>query len=369
MTERKIKKSRPKPNQKQYLFFQFVGNFVGVLIVTPILVDVVFRTFGNGRGDVLTVQTFLIGFIACFTVIQTHGAIINTRKDFLRGKWIVDKGEKSLPSDTIQSPWSRVGVLTIIAGVVTATIMYIAVPYIKTEPYSRLAINIMAFIPLFLVSTFLIGIILPRDQASFTASLSKLQREGQSSFIRCFLLEFVLPWATLQGLINFGIGIKQFNNEAIKPEAITIGGVPTTLVATDFGIVFLIIIFFMWLASNIQVRPDVHLKRIVINSSNGLSKFVEKGNIPVVALLICFIGLSVIIGMIVGSLFNLAGIKAVSVTTAVILKTMAAVLGSFAGCGIGVWWGSRRERALIRVESAVTPVDISMVNTFGAERT
>jgi|GEM_PF-4719429 len=58
MTERKIKKSRPKPNQKQYLFFQFVGNLIGVLIVTPCLVDVVFRTFGNGRGDFLPSRYF-----------------------------------------------------------------------------------------------------------------------------------------------------------------------------------------------------------------------------------------------------------------------------------------------------------------------
>ena len=150
--------------------------------------------------------------------------------------------------------------------------------------------------------------------------------------------------------INLGIALKQFPFEAAK----TGGVIHSTYVAGDFGIVFGIIFFFMWVTSEGQVRPDVHLGRIPENAFVR-SKFGDMNAALVVILaIILSFGIMAVVGGAMTGVFYIAGLEAISVTSACVLKTVAAIVGCVVGCRAGIWWGSRRETALIRAESSNT---------------
>jgi len=285
-------------------------------------------------------------------LIQCHTALMNTRKDFIKGKWVMGDEPPALEPDSIINPWRRMAWLALPLGIVTALVACFIVPMAGSGPYSLLTIDIIAFTPLFIVSTIIIGKILPRDQASFTAALEKPKSESPLPFTRYFLIEYIGPWVVLQGLINFGIGVKQFIHETeIHPDAVAGGGIPASVVAMDFGIVFGIIVFFMFLASDGQVRLDVRLGRVAERAFRR--KRLGRLGLPVIAL--CVVVDTAIImaitGAVAGAVFWVAGIESFSVASAAVLKTVAAALGCFAGCGIGIWWGTRRESALIQDEA------------------
>lgn len=341
---------KPKPNQKKYLIGQYVANLIGALIVTLVLVGLCFSMFGDKSPDLIEVQLYMLVFIPCFMMIQCHTALMNTRKDYLKGKWVMEEGESAIVPDSRFNPWRRIRFLALPSGLVTAVATCFAVPYIVGEPVRILHIDLLAFVPLFVVSTILIGIILPRDQASFTAALKKPRQEQPRPFGRYFFIEHIGSWMILQGVINLGIGLKQFDNEMLKPEHIELGGVSASVVAPDLGIVFGIIIFFMFLSSDGQVRLDVNLGRISERSFTR-PRLGEIG-LAIVApgVLVTTVLIMAITGAIMTGVFYVAGVEVFSVAEASVLKTVAAVLGCIAGCGIGIWWGTRRETALIRAE-------------------
>ena len=109
---------KPKPGPKKYIVLQYVGNMIGAVLVTLCLVYVVFGLFESGQASLIEVQSFLLVFIASFMIIQCHTALINTRKDYLKGKWITEQGGPQ--PDNIINPWRRIGPLALPAGIATA---------------------------------------------------------------------------------------------------------------------------------------------------------------------------------------------------------------------------------------------------------
>ncbi len=336
------REAREKPDHRKYLVVQFIGNLIGAVVTVAFLAWVVFGLFGPGGGTSIEVRAFLFLFLLCFVVVQCHNAVINTRRDFLRGRWRM--GEPGgIEPDGVVNPWRRIGPVALPAAVAVSLAAWFLFPLVGGDAFDLLAIEAITFVPLFLSTTVLIAVILPRDQLSFSSAVDGPGVGPVSGFPRYFLLEHLLPWAVIQGLINVGIGVKQFTwvLEGTHPaEAIT-----STMVAWDFGIVFGILYFFMFLASDGQVRSDVRLGRLG-HRQFGVSRLRKVGVPGVAGGLIATTVLTMgAVGLAVHVLFGLAGADTLPFEAAVTLKTSAAVLGSLAGCAVGVWWGRRAESA------------------------
>lgn len=335
---------KPKPDHKKYLAFQFFANFIGVVVVVAFLAWIVFGLFGPGWGTLIEVRAFALLFLLCFVLIQCHGALVNTRRDFIRGRWVMGDPAGREP-DGVFNPWRRMGPLALPAGVAIALAAWFLVPLTGDETFTLFTIDTIVFVPLLLGTTVLIAVILPRDQVSFTGALEASNAGAVPGFGTYFTLEHLLPWAVLQGIINLGIGIKQFKWVLEGPEAVE--AIPFSLVGWDFGIVFGILYFFMYLSSDAQVRADVRLGRLSPKqfSVSGLRGVGVPG--AAVGLLLSTVLLMFVVGSIMQGLLPVAGFEEFSVRTAVAFKTSGAILGTLAGCGAGVWWGRRKETALM----------------------
>lgn len=337
---------KPKPDQKKYLAFQFFANLIGVVVVVAFLAWIVFGLFGPGSGTLTEVRSFALLFLLCFVLIQCHSAVVNTRRDFIRGKWVMGDAEGREP-DGVFNPWRRFGPLALPVGLAIALAAWFLVPLTGDESFKLFTIDTIAFIPLLLGTTVLIAVILPRDQVCFTRALEARSAGPVPSFGTYFMVEHFLPWAVLQGIINLGIGIKQFKWVLEGPEAEE--AIPFSLVGWDFGIVFGILYFFMYLSSDAQVRGDVRLGRLL---PRQLSVSWLRGvGVPGIAvgLILSTVLLMFVVGSIMQGILPVAGFEEFPVRTAVAFKTLGAVLGSLAGCGAGVWWGRRKETALMEV--------------------
>jgi hypothetical protein len=338
------KADKPKPDRKKYLAFQFFSNLVGVVVVVAFLAWIVFGLFGPGSGTLIEVRTFALLFLLCFVLIQCHGAVVNTRRDFVRGRWVIGDARGHEP-DGVFNPWRRLGPLALPAGVVISVAAWFLVPLTGDETFKLFRIDTIVFVPLLLVTTGLIAVMLPPDQVSFAHALDEGSAGAVSGFGRFFLLEYFLPWAAIQGLINLGIGVKQFKWVLEGPEAAET--ITSQLVAWDFGIVFGILYFFMYLSSDAQVRGDVRLGRLPTKQFS-VARFRRVG-IPGVALglILSTFLLMFLVGAVMQGILPAAGFEGFSIGTAVALKTTSAILGTLAGCGAGVWWGRRKESALM----------------------
>ena len=335
---------KPKPDHKKYLAFQFFSNLIGVVVVVAFLAWIVFGLFGPGSGTLIEVRAFVPLFLLCFVLIQCHGALVNTRRDFIRGRWVMGDPAGREP-DGVFNPWRRMGPLALPAGVAIALAAWFLVPLTGDETFRLFTIDTIAFVPLLLGTTALIAVILPRDQVSFAGALEESSTGAVPSFGTYFALEHLLPWAVLQGIINLGIGIKQFKWVLEGPEAVE--AIPFSLVGWDFGIVFGILYFFMYISSDAQVRGDVRLGRLSPKQFS-VPRLRGVGVLgAAVGLILSTVLLMFVVGLIMQGVFPAAGFGEFSVRTAVVFKTSGAILGTLAGCGAGVWWGRRKETALM----------------------
>jgi hypothetical protein len=103
----------------------------------------------------------------------------------------------------------------------------------------------------------------------------------------------------------------------------------------------------MFLASDGQVRLDVNLGRV---SERAFSwpRLGELGIGPIaLGVMVLTAAVMVVAGAAMAAGFFILGINEFSVAGASSLKAVSAMLGSIAGCGAGVWWGTRQETALI----------------------
>ena len=338
------KADKPKPDQKKYLAVQFFSNLIGVVVVVAFLAWIVFGLYGPGSGTLIEVRAFALLFLLCFVLIQCHGAVINTRRDFIRGRWVMGDPAGREP-DGVFNPWRRIGPLALPAGVAVSLAAWFLVPLTGDESFKLFTIDTIVFVPLLLGTTVLIAVILPRDQVCFVHALRERSAGAVPGFGAYFVIEHLLPWAVIQGLINMGIGLKQFKWVLEGPEQAEV--ISSSLVAWDFGIVFGILYFFMFISSDGQVRGDVRLGRLTPKQFRA-SRLGRVG-LPVIAVgvILTTVLAMIAVGSIMQWLLPVAGLDEFSVETAVALKTLGALLGTLAGCGVGVWWGRRKESALM----------------------
>jgi hypothetical protein len=341
-------------SRKQYLVGQVIGNLIGVAVVTPIMMSLIFVNFGTGHENVATVQVSLLVFLSCFLVIQCHTAVSNTRREFVHGKW-GESGETDVAAgELVSGPFARIWPAFPV-GAALGAIAAAAAPALVSEPIGTWTVVVIAFVPLGVVSTVLILLWLPREQAALLGGGGRRPHATAAPSVPAYLLrEHVLPWLPIQVILNFGIGYKQFAFEAAKEGAQ--GLVPVDVAAADAAIVVGILLFFLWLGSNFQVRPDVHFARVPLPTPEALSRSRLAAMSPVVAVIVTLVAFDVVAGLVGGIYFGvcrLAGIEALSPMTAIIWKTVLAGTAAAAGNAIGVWWGIRREAAAVAARSAI----------------
>ena len=250
--------------------------------------------------------------------------------------------------DGVFNPWRRLGPRPCPRGLPSPWPPGFLLPLTGDETFKLLTIDTIVFFPLLLGTTALIAVILPRDQVSFAERARGRIAGAVTGLPDVLPLEHLLPWAAIQGIINLGIGIKQFKWVLEGPEA---GGSDHLLArGWDFGIVFGILYFFMYLSSDAQVRGDVRLGRLSpkqFSMSRARAVWAcpgpRSGSFSRQSFS-CSRS-----GSIMQGILPTAGFEEFSVRTAVAFKTAGAILGTLAGCGAGVWWGRRKESALMEV--------------------
>jgi hypothetical protein len=333
-------------SQKQYFAGQLIGNAIGIAVVTPLMMSLIFINFGDRQGDIATVQVFLLAFLSCFLVIQCHTAVSNTRREYVHGKWGVEGEGGGAAGGPTAGPFRRIWPAYPI-GLALGALSAAAVPLLVSEPMGLWTIVAMAFAPLLVVSTALVVLWLPKEQAVLVGTGDRGaggEVKLASSYRAYLLAEHVLPWLPIQIGLNFGIGYKQFMFEAAKVGAD--GRVPVNVVAVDAGIVTGILLFFLWLASNFQVRPDVRFGRVPLPTRQELAGSRLARMSPVAAVIVTLVAFDVVAGIVGGVFFGvcrLAGVDAISPMAAVSVKTVLAAAAATAGNAVGVWWGIRRE--------------------------
>ncbi|HUT52633.1 MAG TPA: hypothetical protein VM658_04525 [bacterium] len=332
---KKKQKKNPKPGLPGKIYFlgQLAFNLGGVIFATTALAWIFFVNFGNGAGELAWVQSFVFLMVFFFTVIQCWGAVANTRRDFLRDKWVMPAPPETAPGRYVANPWRLILPLGLASGFIAAGAAALAVPRLAPEPFSFLNITLISGIPLFVASTVMIGIILPRDQAAFAAALPKT-RPPAAPPGRYLWLEHILPWIPIQGCINFAVGLKQFGHEAEKLGA----AVPIRTVALDAGFVCFLIVFICWFSAQVQVRPDVHLGRVAQ----------DPGRAPSILIMLVICTGFTAVGAVVWAALSLAGLESLDPAPAAVIKAVVVMAAVVPGCFLGVWWGRRRETALIR---------------------
>ncbi|UCD85378.1 MAG: hypothetical protein JSU92_04060 [Deltaproteobacteria bacterium] len=330
----KGKKEKEIAGAKKSLIGQYILNLIGLLITTPLFVYIVFVTLGDGAGSRGAVQVFLLIYIPFFTLIQPVGAIVNVHRDFLRGRWVMKEGEAITEPDSIINPWRRVGPWPLILGIATVAAISLALQLVSTGPFNRLNINLLAFIPTLILSTIFIWRSLPPDQVSFVSAFNGSRARRPEPFLRYFLFEHAGPWVPLQAIINIGFALRVFGREALNAG----GNVPAISVAVDAGFTTGIIIFFMWLSSQGQVRSDLHLGRVSRTEGKGAA-------VPL--MLGLFVVLSITVIVMVGVALTVAGIESMTIFPATVIKIAIAITATVAGCWLGFWWGRRRESTIL----------------------
>ncbi len=335
------KKEKSKPDLKKWIMTQYVGNFIGVAIVTSIFIKLIFIDLSGLEGGLNVILGFMLIYIPFFSLVLPFGNIVNSRRDFLRGKLVIGNTPAEIKIESLMNPWRRLGMIGLFAAMGITLFICFAFKYWGEWPVSLLWISIIAFTGTLIPSTLIIRLNLSRDVVSFAGALSESRQDQPEPFWRYFFFEHAANMIFLQWVLNMGIGFMIYNKEAIKAG----GYVPSNIVVSDIGIMVFFIGFFMWLSSQAQVRGDVHLGRIEKTDKKGLAT----------TLMIMVIILKAVIASVIvaGILFS-AKIDHVSITTALAIKTAFAFYITTAGCWLGVWWGQHKESDLIREQQGIS---------------
>ena len=166
------KADKPKPDHRKYLAVQFFSNLIGVVVVVAFLAWIVFGLFGPGSGTLTEVRAFALWFLLCFVLIQSHGAVVNTRRDFFRGRWVMGNPVGREP-DRICNPWRRFGPSALPVAIAVSLAAWALIPMTGDETFTLFTIDLIVFFPLLVCSTLLIARFLPPDQISFVHALEK----------------------------------------------------------------------------------------------------------------------------------------------------------------------------------------------------
>lgn len=333
--DKKLKKSIFRNDNRKYYWGQLFFNMGTTAFVAALSVWM-FIAFGDGTAPLGQTQGMVFLVVLFSAVIQCWAVTTNTRQDLLRDKWFM-KAEPGEGAEAryVPNPWRLILPRALAAAAPVAVVSALIVPCLGHEPFHLVNVGFMIGLPLLALSSILIMIITPRDQEAFAAAMARKSYPAVPHG-RYVFMEHMLPWIPIQGIINFGVGIMQFAFESHKAG----GMVPVRVAALDAGFVFALITFLSWASSQVQVRPDVRLGRVAPDDRKAPS-------VPVMLLLLALCNGFGLIAW--GVLYVVFGPE-VSTLPAACFKAVTVMVAVVPGCMLGVWWGRRRETALINNE-------------------
>jgi len=332
---------KPLPDLQKWLAIQIVANAVSMIVVTAISIWLVYYAFGSGEAVNYSPLIFVLIFVPFFTLVQPMSAIVNTRRDFLHGR-LEMPGEPGDAAGLVANPWRRLALRGISAGIIATGLLGILVFLLgHAEVSSPPLIGTVCLGVTLVTTTLLIYYLVPRDMTPLASAVSAREKSAPESPAGYFLIEHALPWMVLQGGLNFALAFPIFGKASLETKGLVHGSV----IAIDGAIMTLIIMFFVWLSSQAQVRTDLHLGRAAKNSSLSLP-----------GLLLRFAAVAVGTGVVVKIALGLVGLDPMAIIPAAFVRAGIAAAAGFFGAWLGMAWGKSRE-----------PLVEAQANTTGEE--
>lgn len=328
-------KTKSKPGLKKWVVRRYYWNILSVEINVLILTGLIFWLVGAGLNTlVVTLTSFFLMFIPMVTVMLLVNVIIDSQLAFVEGKWEIKDDEATKIDGKYMNPWRRVALEALILG--TGIALIICIPFwvsgVSAFPFSPVMAlvfpGLIIVIPTYILSTLLIKRHLPNALKSFTAALPSSKQNQPEPFMRYFLWEHIIPWASVLAILNLGINLKGF----YEKELITGGGVLIGDVIYSVVLTAVVIVLWMWVSAVNQVRSDVHLGRVA------------QGRKLSVSILLLMLSLTPILaGIVVWIPLLIGGITHLPVILSTIIIIMTAVVTAVIGRGLGIWWGKTSE--------------------------
>ncbi len=329
--------SKPKKGLNEWVKSQHLNNFIKVIVNVLILPGLVLWWVGDALNNlILTLQLFLLMFFTTVPLIVLRDVITDSQNAYLQGKWEIKDTDSTSKSETQKTIWRRIAPEALLFGGLAGVLGYLAFWIVSLVSASdTLAISptivlliaaLIAFFPTWFLTRTWIKRHLNPVLSDFAADMSGPKPTEPVPFKRYFLLEHTLPWAIILGIMNIGINWKSFQEKALLTSGITLTHVAEAVFYTT-----LVLVIWMFLSANDQVRPDVHLGRV--KEGRPL-----KGWIVILLFIIAPVigyGLILLFDILLSVIFT----SILSTVIIVINAVISVVLGRW----LGIMWGKTDE--------------------------
>jgi len=263
-----------------------------------------------------------------------NDVISDSRLAFLQNKWELKAEEVPSKSERLIPSWRRFSseatILSCIGALLVTLLLYAI--YLVINPLPFLVGPLLTIIISFAITLFISSLVLKRhlysDLSSFAAALASSEQAPPQSSKHYFFWEHALPWSIILAVLNFEINYKGYTEKSVI--------IVNDLLFSIF-ITALVVLAWMDLSAQNQVRPDVRLGRVA--PGRQLSGFVA---------IILVLGLPFAMCLIFYLLVFLAGITNFTVTDSVIIIIIVAILSVIIGRGIGISRGKIKEFSLLQ---------------------
>jgi hypothetical protein len=331
--------TKPKKGLKEWIKGQYISNLIKIIINSIILALLIYWIEGLLLNDEpIFVISFSPVFITMVTLMVVNDVISDSRIAFLQGKWELKPEETPSQPGKIISPWRRFGpeaaILSCIAALLVTFLLYAL--YLVKNPLPFLIGPILSIVISFTVTLFISSLILKHhlfsDLSSFAAALASSEQASTGSFKHYFFWEHTLPWSIILAVLNFEINLKGYTEKLELYGIITVNDLLLSIFVTA-----LVVLAWMYLSAQNQVRPDVRLGRVT-----------QGRQISRILAIILVLGIPFVMSIIFYFYVFIARIPDFSVIDAIIVIIIVAILSVIIGRSIGVSRGKIKEFSLLK---------------------
>jgi hypothetical protein len=334
-------KNKSKLGMNEWIKTQYMNNLIKMIVNLIILPLIVFYLVGAALDNqILVLQGFILIFIPCVPLIVLNDVIVDSRNALIQGKWEIKDTAPLKESETLKNHWGHVAlvpigvIINVVIALVIVLVFWISGIVIFDPIWGPVIVSLLAFGFTMITTTVWIKRNLSKELSPYATAFKESKSQTPEPFLRYFLWEHILPWAIILALLNLGINLKGFSENAAVDGFIVPGDVLFSVWITA-----LVIVFWMFLSANSQVRLDVHLGRV----KEG--KAASKWFVILILILTPFIA-----GLLIYLPSILLGITDLSIGISTALVVVDAVVTAILGRALGIWWGKTSEFKKLRTQ-------------------
>ena len=326
-----MSKANKKLSVSQLFWEQVALNFVVVAVLIACGALLTFRVMGEEYS-----QWTVVGFIAtvffAFIVFLPAGTLYAARAEFAKGKVEVGEDEKSGALHPIANPLLKTAPLGVAFAAVGTAIVYVIVYGGGWTP-SPLIATLVSF--LFVVPyAFIVRLNVFRDIEGLSAQ-GAFRAKAATSQTRHIWMTYIIPNLAFQAIINLPLGYRGFSYAAAAiADSAGPGVVPVAALAPDFGITFMFVCSFTFLAVMAHTASDMFEGEM---SYSGKARGIN-GFLFFILILLMGVGLGVLFALIP----PVTGLATVSFGSAMVLKFLVVFLSVYAAARWGVGWMGKK---------------------------